>query len=72
MLHFQTFTVNQIFEHPYLVWDDTLETVIIDPGFGSVRATEQLAAFVEKKGLRPGLTFLDLPEVFLSKNEKNI
>ena len=53
MLHFQTFTVNQIFEHPYLVWDDTLETVIIDPGFGSVRATEQLAAFVEKKGLRP-------------------
>ena len=53
MLHFQTFTVNQIFEHPYLVWDDTLETVIIDPGFGSVRATDQLAAFIEKKGLRP-------------------
>lgn len=53
MLHFQTFTVNQIFEHPYLVWDDTLETVIIDPGFGSVRACEQLANFIQKKGLRP-------------------
>lgn len=53
MFHYQTFTVNQIFEHPYLVWDDTLEMVFIDPGFGSPRACEQAAAFIAKKGLRP-------------------
>jgi hydroxyacylglutathione hydrolase len=53
MLHYQTFTVNPIFEHPYLVWDDTLETVIIDPGFGTLRTKEQLTSFIRKKGLRP-------------------
>lgn len=52
MLHLQAFTVNPILEHPYLLWDDSLEAVLIDPGFDTDRSQEQLVSFVERKGLR--------------------
>ncbi|MCR5003225.1 MAG: MBL fold metallo-hydrolase, partial [Bacteroidales bacterium] len=35
MLHIKNFVFNSFREHCYLVWDDTLEGVIIDPGASS-------------------------------------
>ncbi|MDJ1500869.1 MBL fold metallo-hydrolase [Xanthocytophaga agilis] len=52
MLHIQTFTFNPLAENTYVLYDDTLECVIIDPGCYERDEQETLAAFIEEKGLK--------------------
>lgn len=52
MLHIQTFTFNPLAENTYVLYDDTLECVIIDPGCYERDEQETLTAFIEEKGLK--------------------
>lgn len=48
-------TFNPIQENTYVVWDDTLECVIIDAGNASPREDAALDNFILEKGLKPRL-----------------
>ena len=52
-MEIKTFYCNPLRECCYVVWDETLEAVIIDPGFYGPREEGRLASFVEEKGLKP-------------------
>ncbi|HHG85024.1 MAG TPA: MBL fold metallo-hydrolase, partial [Bacteroidetes bacterium] len=54
MVHVQTFTFfpEAFAENTYVVWDDTLSCVVIDPGCYSAAEKKQLIQFIEDKGLK--------------------
>jgi hydroxyacylglutathione hydrolase len=49
------FTFNPFAENTYVLFDDTKECVIIDPGCNSREEEEELSNFIETKGLKPAL-----------------
>lgn len=51
MLHHHVFTFNPYQENTYILWDDTQECVIIDPGCYTASEQAELRAFIESKGL---------------------
>lgn len=53
MLHIQSFTFNPFSENTYLLYDDTGEAVIIDPGCYMKNEFEELYSFIEERGLKP-------------------
>ncbi len=53
MTQVETLTFNAFQENMYLVYDDTRECVIFDPGCNSVAEQNKLAETIENKGLRP-------------------
>ena len=53
MLHIQSFTFNPFSENTYLLYDDTGEAVIIDPGCYTKNEFEELYSFIEERGLTP-------------------
>ena len=52
-MEIKTFYCNPLRECSYVAWDDTLECVIIDPGFFGDRERQRLEDFVTEKSLRP-------------------
>ena len=52
-MEIKTFYFNPLRECCYVVWDDTAECVIIDPGCHGDREFERLRLFVEEKQLKP-------------------
>lgn len=52
MLHSHSFTFNPYQENTYVLWDDTQECVIIDPGCYSTTEQTKLRDFIEEKGLK--------------------
>lgn len=44
---------NPIMENTYIVWDDTMECIIIDAGNFSAREDAQLTDFISERGLKP-------------------
>ena len=52
MLNLQVFTFNALQENTYVLWDDTKEAVIIDPGCYSKEEQEELKDFIEDQGLK--------------------
>jgi len=61
------FTFNPFQENTYVLYDDTKECVIIDPGCYTAGEKEQLAAFIENADLKPVLllnTHCHLDHVF--------
>jgi len=52
-MEIKTFYCNPLRECSYVAWDETLECVIIDPGFYGDRERQRLEAFVTEKNLRP-------------------
>lgn len=52
MLSIQTFTFNAFSENTYVVSDETLAAVIIDPGCYSRDEQKELSAFIERHNLR--------------------
>ena len=48
-------TFNPIEENTYILWDDTLEAVVIDAGNCNERENAALDRFIEEHGLRPVL-----------------
>lgn len=47
------FTFNDFQENTYLLFDDTKECIIIDPGCNTPSEEQQLVDFIEEAGLRP-------------------
>ncbi len=52
MVHIQSFTFNAFSENTYLLYDDTKECVIIDPGCYELSEQEELKNFVQSNGLK--------------------
>lgn len=53
MIYLHTFTFNPFQENTYLVWNEQLDCIIIDPGCYSQAEKNILADFISTKGLRP-------------------
>ena len=53
MTHVVKFTFNPFQENTYLLYDDTKECVIIDPGCYENAEKQELLNFIEKENLRP-------------------
>lgn len=51
MIKLKKFTFNPFSENTYLLWDDTLECTIIDPGCSDKQEREALASFISEQGL---------------------
>ena len=53
MLNFKVFTFNAFQENTYLLWDETKEAVIVDPGCYEDFEKEELVSFIEENDLKP-------------------
>ncbi len=53
MINIQVFAFNPFQENTYVLFDETNECVIIDPGCHSQAEQETLSGFIKEKGLRP-------------------
>ena len=53
MISIRTFTFNPFQENTYVLYDDTGECVIIDPGCYTEDEKEELAGYIEASGLKP-------------------
>jgi len=53
MAHIVSFTFNPFYENTYVIYDETGECVVIDPGCYSKEEQEELSDFITKKGLKP-------------------
>lgn len=53
MLHLQSFVFNAFQENTYVLYDDTKQCVIIDPGCYAAAEQQQLANFIESNELTP-------------------
>ena len=52
MIQYHSFTFNFVGEQTYLVWDETAEACIIDPGCFAPEEEATLAGFIESKNLK--------------------
>jgi hydroxyacylglutathione hydrolase len=52
-MNIKSFTFNPFQENTYIVYDETKECVIIDPGCYTDAERKELKAFIEEKGLTP-------------------
>jgi glyoxylase-like metal-dependent hydrolase (beta-lactamase superfamily II) len=55
MLQVKTFVFNEFQENTYVVWDETLECAIIDPGCGHSSEQKELKDFIKDQGLKASL-----------------
>ena len=55
MIHIQTFTFNPYQENTYLLYDDTLECVLIDPGMYGRDEQDIILKFIAEHKLKPVL-----------------
>lgn len=53
MIHLHRFTFNAFQENTYVVWDDTLECVIVDPGCSNATEEMELCTFIAGQALKP-------------------
>ena len=53
MLNFEVFTFNPFQENTYLLWDETKEAIIIDPGCYEDHEKKELTSFIEQNDLKP-------------------
>lgn len=53
MISVQSFTFNEFQENTYVVYDETQECVIIDPGCSTVSERDELKKFIENHKLKP-------------------
>ncbi|QZE13562.1 MBL fold metallo-hydrolase [Halosquirtibacter laminarini] len=53
MMNIACLTFNPVQVNTYVIWDETLECVIIDPGCSNSSEEQQLVDFIENKGLSP-------------------
>ncbi|MBA2407715.1 MAG: MBL fold metallo-hydrolase [Chitinophagales bacterium] len=55
MIHIQSFVFNDFLENTYLLWDETKECLIIDPGCYYAHESEDLKKFIDGNKLKPTL-----------------
>lgn len=53
MIQIKTFYFNDLRECTYLLWDESGEAVVVDPGCHSPQEKERLAKFVKENNLKP-------------------
>lgn len=53
MLHFESFVFNPFAENTYVVYDDSKECVIIDPGCSNTAEENRLFGFIDSHRLKP-------------------
>jgi glyoxylase-like metal-dependent hydrolase (beta-lactamase superfamily II) len=53
MLQIECFTFNPFQENTYVLWDETLDCIIIDPGCSNKYEQDELVSFIEKNKLKP-------------------
>ncbi|MDC1106730.1 MBL fold metallo-hydrolase [Prolixibacteraceae bacterium] len=53
MMNVACLTFNPVQVNTYIIWDDTLECVIIDPGCSNPAEEAQLVDFIDRKSLKP-------------------
>ncbi len=53
MLNVARFIFNPFKENTYVVWDETLEGILVDPGNNYQKETDSLVKFINAKGIRP-------------------
>ncbi|GAB3934856.1 MBL fold metallo-hydrolase [Larkinella terrae] len=53
MTHIQSFTFNALAENTYILYDETGEAIIIDPGCYDKREKEELVGFIDQNKLKP-------------------
>ncbi len=53
MIQIKTFYFNDLRECTYILWDQTKECVIVDPGCYSANEKERLEKFITEEGLKP-------------------
>lgn len=53
MLSIQQFVFNDFQENTYLIWDETLNCAIVDPGCANSKEEIELKSFIQSKGLTP-------------------
>ena len=58
MLRIQNFTFNIFQEHTYVVWDESLSCVIIDPGCERKEEKAALWEFIDREKLKPAMVLL--------------
>jgi len=58
MIHIQKFVFYLLQENTYVVWDDTKECVIVDPGCERQQERAELSSFIESKELKPKMILL--------------
>ncbi len=52
MIHVKSFVFNPFMENTYVLYDDTGEAILVDPGCYEEYEQEMLAAFIEEQGLK--------------------
>ncbi len=52
MIHLKSFTFNPFQENTYVVWDETKEALIIDPGCSDASERQELSDFITSEGLK--------------------
>ena len=52
-MHIQAFTFNPFSENTYILYDDTKECVIIDPGCSNEHERQEIVDFIKDEGLKP-------------------
>jgi hydroxyacylglutathione hydrolase len=70
MIEIQIFTFNAYGEKTYVIFDETKECAIIDPGMYEGFEQNELVSFIKEKGLKPVLllnTHCHLDHVFGNK-----
>lgn len=53
MIHIEHFTFNDFQTRCSVVWDETLECAIVDPGCSSAAETARITDFISRHGLKP-------------------
>lgn len=53
MIHVASFTFNPFQENTYILYDETKECILIDPGCYTANERKQLKAFIQKNDLNP-------------------
>lgn len=58
MIQIEHFTFNSFYTNCFVVWDESLECAIIDPGCSSEAELQKITGFISSKGLTPACIML--------------
>jgi glyoxylase-like metal-dependent hydrolase (beta-lactamase superfamily II) len=53
LMKIQAFTFNDFYENTYIVYDETLDCIIIDPGCNNPSECNEITAFIKENTLKP-------------------
>lgn len=58
MIHIEHFTFNSFQTRCSVVWDESMECAIVDPGCATPSEMSELTSFIDRKGLKPACIML--------------